>query len=164
MFRSLLTAIVLGRKNGLRRTFISRFFGAEDTSPNSAYSAPKEDYAGVAYGGTTKMEPPKDVTPPDGFEVVLHRNALKNGEVTEVIIAGKAIAVAMVNDEIFAMENSCPHAGGPLAEGTISGTVLSCPYHGWGFDVESGKCQTNPEFQIETFATHVVGEAICVHL
>ena len=121
MFRSLLKAIVFGRKNGLRRTFISRFFGAEDTSPNSAYSAPKEDYVGVAYGGATKMEPPKDVTPPDGFEVVLHREALENGEVTEVIIAGTAIAVARVSDEVFAIENDCPHQGCPLSEGKIKG-------------------------------------------
>jgi len=164
MLKSVLKAILFGREKGIRRTFLSRFSGSEDTSPNSAYSAPVEVEVGVAYGGANKMEPPKDITPPDGFEVILHREALKSGEVTEVIIAGTAIAVANVNDEIFALSNTCPHAGGPLAEGSLLEFNLSCPYHGWGFDVRTGKCQTNPEHQVEIYATHIEDDAICVKI
>ena len=106
--------------------------GGSDTSPNASYSAPSEPVVniGVTAGGANAVEPPKDVTPPDGFEVVLHKDALSPGEVTEVIIGGTAIAIANVDGEFHALSNACPHAGGPLGEGQLEGSLLRCPYHG----------------------------------
>ena len=163
MIRSLIKTLIYGRENGLRRRFLSQFTDVEDTSPNSAYSMSSET-SGVVYGGANKMEPPKDVNPPDGYEVILHRDALQNGEVTEVIIAGRTIVVANVEGEIYALSNTCPHAGGPLGEGVMLDFTLSCPYHGWGFDVRTGVCQTNSEHSVETYNAMVVEDAICVQL
>jgi nitrite reductase/ring-hydroxylating ferredoxin subunit len=164
----LLKTILVGRDDGIRAK-IRRIFGGggqEDTSPNSAYSAPgdAEINYGVTAGGANKLEPPKDVTPPDGFEVVLHRDALSPGEVTEVIIGGTAIAIANVDGTFYALSNACPHAGGPLGEGELKGSLLRCPYHGWTYDVADGRCQTNPDVQATTFEVHVEREAICVRL
>ncbi|MCB9758925.1 MAG: Rieske 2Fe-2S domain-containing protein [Alphaproteobacteria bacterium] len=108
------------------------------------------------------VEPPKDVTPPDGYEVVLHKNALEPGEVIEVIIAGKAIAVANVGGAWHACSNACPHAEGPLGEGRLEGHVLTCPYHGWQFDLRDGTCLTSPGDTIATYPVEVVGDAVCV--
>ena len=163
---SLLKSIIFGRPNGIRRGLFRRFFskeskGSEDTSPSSSYSAPDQ---GVAVGGSIKLEPPKDITPPDGYEVVLHKDSLQDGEMTEVIIAGSAIVIALVDETFYAAENTCPHAGGPLVDGMLEGKILSCPYHGWGFNLENGRCETNPSFSISTFDIQLEGDGVCVRV
>ena len=161
--------IIFGRPNGLRQRLFRRIFTTdarrvqEDTSPSSSYSAPAPDQ-GVVAGGSVKLEPPKDITPPDGYEVVLHKDALKDGELTEVIIAGTAVVIANIGGTFFAAANTCPHAGGPLVDGDLSGSVLSCPYHGWGFDLKDGSCKTNPSVQLPIYPALVEGDGVCVQI
>lgn len=66
---------------------------------------------------------------------------------THDIAAGKAIAVTHNGEEIaifnmdgtfFACSNRCPHAGAPLVNGFVSGTEITCPWHGWRFDLAAG--------------------------
>ena len=122
--------------------------------------------AGHAEGAAAKARPeaPRDVTPPEGYEVVLHTEGLFPGEIGEVIIAGTAIAVANVDGTFYAIQNGCPHADGPLGEGTLNGTQVTCPYHGWQFDVTTGDCQVNPEARIQTYDVAIEGDAVCVKL
>jgi nitrite reductase (NADH) small subunit len=42
-------------------------------------------------------------------------------------------------DEVFALENRCPHRGGPLSEGIVHGRKVACPLHNWIIDLESGE-------------------------
>jgi nitrite reductase/ring-hydroxylating ferredoxin subunit len=114
-----------------------------------------------------KKEPPRDVTPPEGYEVVLHKDALEPGQIIEVIIGGTAIAVARIKEDAsryYAISNKCPHADGPLGEGSLDGTTVTCPYHGWQFDVSTGACKTNPYAQVQNYPVQVVGDAVCVQL
>jgi len=165
---SILKTLILGRENGIRRGLLRAILGGggpPDTSPNSSYSAPAPAApppAEVALG--LQPEAPKDITPPEGFEVVLHKDALAPGKITEIIIGGKAIAVANVDGEFHACTNSCPHAEGPLGEGTLRGSVLACPYHGWEFDIVGGTCLTNPDVELETFEVQIEGDAVCVRV
>ena len=55
-----------------------------------------------------------------------------------------SIALFNVDGELFALENTCPHAGGPLGEGTLHGEIVKCPWHGWKFNVRTGQCLKNP--------------------
>ena len=165
----ILRTLLVGRENGLRAGIRRRLFkGPEDTSPGSSYSAPRQDDppaprpAEASLG--LKPEPPRGVTPPDGYEVVLHREALKPGKITEIIIGGTAIAVANTGDGFHACTNTCPHAGGPLGEGELNGNVLTCPYHGWSFDLAEGTCLTNGDVELLTYDVKVVGDAVCVKL
>ena len=57
-----------------------------------------------------------------------------------VEIRGKRIALFRVGSEIHAIEATCSHQGGPLHEGGIDGKDVTCPWHGWEFDVVSGCC------------------------
>ena len=54
------------------------------------------------------------------------------------------IALFNVDGHIYALDNTCPHAGGPLGEGTVDGESVACPWHGWKFHIPSGTCQKNP--------------------
>ncbi len=55
---------------------------------------------------------------------------------------GGELALFNVDGEFHATENFCPHKGAPLTEGTLSGHIIECQWHGWQFDVRSGECLT----------------------
>ncbi len=55
-----------------------------------------------------------------------------------VTLQGEEIAIFHVGDRYLAIENRCPHKGGPLCDGIVSGTTVVCPLHGRRFDLETG--------------------------
>ena len=69
----------------------------------------------------------------------------------------RGVALFNVDGEILAMDNTCPHAGGPLGEGTLTGDVVECPWHGWEFNVRTGQCMENPssEWAVPCFPARV---------
>ena len=160
---SLWKDLIFGRENGIRQTLLRTVTGRP-----APESAPSDDYERPPPSGEKALnlgiEAPKDVTPPEGFEVVLHRDALQPGQVTEVIIAGKAIAIANLDGEYCAISNTCPHAEGPLGEGELDGIVLRCPYHGWEFDVRTGACLTSPDNPVAHYKVEIVKDAVCVEV
>ena len=79
-------------------------------------------------------------------------------------VAGEAIALFRVGDEVHAIENTCPHRGGPLAYGDLRGGAVHCPLHAWAFDVRTGRCDEFPEASLRTFVVHVEGDAVQLEL
>lgn len=156
----LVKTLLFGRENGIRASVRRMVFGGGGAERSAADDPAPPPPAEAALG--LFPEAPKDVTPPDGFEVVLHKDALAEGSVTEIIIAGKAIAVANVGGQFRASSNTCPHADGPLGEGSLEGGLLTCPYHGWQFDLETGACPTNPSVTLDIYQVQLVGDAVCV--
>ncbi len=67
------------------------------------------------------------------------------------------IAVFNVDGEFFAIDDVCPHFAGSLHEGTVAGGIVTCPLHGWSFDLRTGR-QTNGRKPIDTFETRVDGD------
>lgn len=61
---------------------------------------------------------------------------LKGGKLVKA--AGEQIALFKLGDGYYAIENTCPHAGGPLSEGPLAGDVVTCPWHGSRFNVMTG--------------------------
>lgn len=57
--------------------------------------------------------------------------------VTEV--DGNSVAVFYQDDEYYALNNTCPHQGGPLGDGKVDDGCVHCPWHGWQFDLETGE-------------------------
>jgi nitrite reductase/ring-hydroxylating ferredoxin subunit len=53
---------------------------------------------------------------------------------------GQEIALFLVDGRAHALANSCPHEGNPLVEGELLGPTLTCAYHSWRFDLETGAC------------------------
>lgn len=154
--------IVFGRPDGIRQSMYRRLMGAQDQVEAAATSIPEPAVDSAEKALNLGIEAPKDVTPPDGFEVVLHRDALPTGEVIEVIIAGNAIALAHAADGWFALDNACPRGACALGEGSLSGHDLTCPTHGWVFDVRDGSCAISPKDKVQTFPVQVEGEGVCV--
>jgi len=86
------------------------------------------------------------------------------GEIREVEAGGKAIALANVGGRFHAIDNACLHHGGPLGEGTMEGTVVTCPWHGWQFDVVTGNNPVSPGMAVACFAVEVKGDEVFVDL
>lgn len=82
----------------------------------------------------------------------------------EFVVADRVVALFRVGDEFYAMDGICPHAGGPLGEGYLSGTRVTCPWHGWQFDVQTGQHCLTPNIVHETFATVVEDGAVYIDL
>jgi nitrite reductase (NADH) small subunit len=86
------------------------------------------------------------------------------GSVHEVQVAGKAVALANVDGKFFAINNTCLHRGGPLGEGSLQGKTVTCPWHGWEYDVTTGKLLQNPTMGVACYATEVRGEEVFVDI
>jgi nitrite reductase/ring-hydroxylating ferredoxin subunit len=92
-----------------------------------------------------------------------------------VEVAGRSIGVFNLNGEYFAIRNRCPHQGGPLCEGRLwgaldsprpgefdysrPGEILACVWHGWEFDIRTGRSWCAPErLRVRTYDVQVVDE------
>ena len=74
-----------------------------------------------------------------------------------VRVAGHTIAIFNLGERFLAIENNCPHRGGPLSDGIVSGQTVVCPLHAWKIDLESGQAtnRTEENLCVKTFATAV---------
>jgi nitrite reductase (NADH) small subunit len=86
------------------------------------------------------------------------------GAAQEHVANGRIIALFNVNGTFYALDGVCPHQGGPLGRGQLEGCVVTCPWHGWQFDVTSGQHQLNPKIVQPRFDVRVEGEWILVDL
>src|SRR5262249_15554206 len=78
--------------------------------------------------------------------------------------AGRNLAVFNVDGTYHAIDNFCPHRGGPLGDGDLNGTVVTCPWHGWRWDVTSGANTNNPAVRVPCFPVTVEQGEIYVEL
>jgi nitrite reductase/ring-hydroxylating ferredoxin subunit len=88
---------------------------------------------------------------------------LEGGKLVEA--AGLRIAVFNIGGSYYAIENTCPHRGGPLAEGIMAGEEVICPWHGSRFNVKTGSVLTPPARQsVKSFPVRVTGDDVEVEL
>ena len=92
--------------------------------------------------------------------VVANVNEIPPGERKIVEVGGRVVGIFNIDGEFFALRNNCPHTGGPLCEGHLTGflessvpgeykyvrkgEILRCPWHGWEFDVKTGQSWWSP--------------------
>jgi nitrite reductase (NADH) small subunit len=116
-----------------------------------------------------------------GTHVVCAADELPPGGRAVVDVNGKSICVFNVGGELYALQNSCPHAGGPLCAGTIEGTMLPsdphtyvyglhnriirCPWHGWEIDIATGRPRwTNAPGRARTYPAAIEDGHVVVKL
>lgn len=86
------------------------------------------------------------------------------GEATLVEVNGVEVALFMSEGKVVATQGQCPHAEGPLHEGEVDGCILTCPWHGWNFDLSNGQCQEDESMKLERYPVRVEGDDILVSL
>ena len=83
-----------------------------------------------------------------------------------VRVRHREIAIFNLGNRFLAVENRCPHRGGPLADGIVSGSTIVCPLHAWKFSLETGVgvSATSRSSCVETFLTRVEGGIVSLEL
>jgi len=95
------------------------------------------------------------------FVRVASKGDIPVGEGRMFELNGKQVAVFNVGGQFHAIDNVCVHQGGPLAEGELDGCVVTCPWHGWTYDVTSGHSPDDPDSCVQRFEVKVeAGEVL----
>jgi len=89
---------------------------------------------------------------------------LAPGEGKVIEVDRHEIALFNVEGTFYALNNICPHRGGPLGEGFLDEGIVTCPWHGWKFDVTTGISPLNPRAKVAQFLVKVEGEDLYVEL
>ena len=97
-----------------------------------------------------------------GFVKMASLSELPPGSAKEVEHDGRIYALFNVDGIISAIDGICPHQGGPLAEGPVAGTTVTCPWHGWQFDVRSGKTPLGAKIKQAVYEVKVEGQDVLV--
>ncbi len=111
--------------------------------------------------------------------VAMEASLLPPGGRAKVEAFGTEVAIFNLDGELFALANACPHHGGPLCHGRISGArlpsdpyehrwgrenrVLTCPWHGWEFDLETGRALFDERVRVRTFEARIEGDQVVLY-
>jgi nitrite reductase/ring-hydroxylating ferredoxin subunit len=90
------------------------------------------------------------------------KDEIPAGSIREFQVNGSTLAISNVGGKFYAINNTCLHRGGPLGQGQLSGTTVTCPWHGWQYEVTTGKVTQNPAVGVACYPLEVRGEDIWV--
>jgi nitrite reductase (NADH) small subunit len=77
---------------------------------------------------------------------------------------GKIAVFRTSEDRVFAIEDHCPHKGGPLSQGIVHGAAVTCPLHNWVISLETGKALGADEGSVRTIPVRVEGDKLFIAL
>ncbi|HUL16266.1 MAG TPA: Rieske 2Fe-2S domain-containing protein [Terriglobales bacterium] len=97
-----------------------------------------------------------------GFERAAKSAEIPAGAIKDIQVGGTTVALANVGGKFYAINNTCLHRGGPLGQGPLEGTIVTCPWHGWQYDVTTGKVAQNAAVGVPCYATEVRGDEVFV--
>lgn len=89
---------------------------------------------------------------------------IPEGSSAECVAEGRIFAAYRVNGEFQVIDGICPHAGGPLGKGSLNGSIVTCPWHGWQFDVQTGAHCLNQRLCQKKFETEVIDDVLHIRL
>jgi nitrite reductase (NADH) small subunit len=97
-----------------------------------------------------------------GFQKIGRLADLTPGNVIAVTVGTTPVAVFNVDGELIAIDERCPHAGGPLGDGAITGKIVTCPWHGWAFDLKKACLVMSAETKLPRYEVKVMKGEIFV--
>lgn len=77
-----------------------------------------------------------------------------------IMVGEKKIAVFNVDGTFYAVDDTCIHRGGPLGEGILEGCIVTCPWHGWKYDVTTGVSTINPAAKVACYQVKIEGDQV----
>jgi nitrite reductase/ring-hydroxylating ferredoxin subunit len=85
------------------------------------------------------------------------------GSARRVMVDGRTIAVFNRDGTLYAVDAKCTHVGGPLEKGAVSGTAVTCPWHGSKFDLQTGAVQHGPAAApVKAYRARVEGDHLLI--
>ncbi len=89
---------------------------------------------------------------------------IPDGGAIAVDVGEKRIALFRREGEVFALDETCPHRGGPLHDGAIDRGVVLCPWHQWQFDLKTGCSPVNPLSRVKVYTVRLEGADVLLEL
>jgi len=91
---------------------------------------------------------------------VCELSEIAEGRGKEILLNGRPVALFRLGDEVYALDDRCPHREGQLSAGSVVDGDAVCPLHGWNFDLKTGISPYNPHDRVASFPVRVEGEAV----
>jgi nitrite reductase (NADH) small subunit len=98
------------------------------------------------------------------FVKVASRSEIPDGSAKLIEAGGRKIAIFNAGGTFYAIGAECKHRGGPLAEGELVGTTVTCPWHGWEYDITTGASLDDPNVSVGCFPVKLEGENVLVEV
>jgi nitrite reductase (NADH) small subunit len=81
-----------------------------------------------------------------------------------VVVHGRQVALFRLGDDFHALDNLCLHHGGPLCDGSIADNRVTCPWHGWSYEIATGTMVQDPRVGVSCHEVRVEGDQVSVRL
>ena len=107
--------------------------GEADNGPNTATESPSN-----IPPRRRELLCPEDTTMETDWTAVAAVSDIPDGSAKEVVVGGQILAIFRNEGELFAIDGMCAHQGGPIAQGEVSGGCVTCPWHGWQYELATG--------------------------
>ncbi|HLG22354.1 MAG TPA: Rieske (2Fe-2S) protein [Candidatus Manganitrophaceae bacterium] len=98
------------------------------------------------------------------FIKVAQTGEIPSGKGKVIRVEGKEIALFKSEGAVYALDNLCPHEGGPLGQGALKEGVVTCPWHLWRFNVRDGAMAEEPALKVACFNVKVEGENVLLDI
>ncbi len=98
------------------------------------------------------------------FVTVVQVADLAPGQGKVIDVGGVAVALFNADGAFYALDNTCPHRGGPLGEGLVEGQAVTCPWHNWSFELKTGRHVATSKIRVACYPVRVVGSDVQVKL
>ena len=98
------------------------------------------------------------------FTVVGKIGDFADGSGKMVVVGGRHVALFRLGDAFHALDNMCLHRGGPLCEGPIVNGVVTCPWHGWSYEIATGTMVQDPRVGVSRHEVRVQDGEVAVRL
>ena len=99
-----------------------------------------------------------------GFEVVALVEEVPPGTGRAVEVEGRAVALFNVDGTFYAIDGTCLHRGGPVGEGDLEDEIVTCPWHGWQYDVTTGRNMMDPDIGLAQYEVEIENGVVKVAL
>ena len=87
-----------------------------------------------------------------------------SGQGKMVTVNGRHVALVRLGDEFYAIDNLCLHKAGPLCEGFIENDVVTCPWHGWSYEIRTGTLVQDPRVGVSKHDVRIEDGLVSVRL
>ena len=85
-----------------------------------------------------------------------------DGQGYEAMVADRVVAMFRVGQQIYAVDGMCAHQGGPIARGPLDANCVTCPWHGWQYDIRDGRNLLNGKHLLDCFPVEIRGQEVWV--
>lgn len=136
----------------------------EEACPEITDILQAKGQGGGANNDSVRFVSPFAAAAGNGWHLVCRLDEIPQGGVSVRAVDGRNVILSRQGAIVSCFENACAHLGMEIDGGAVENGIITCPYHGFQYDLASGECLTAPEVQLQAHAVKVIGNRVEVRL